>query len=118
ETDLEVKPPILEQEIDVEERTEIQSLNKQKTLMEYNIEAEKAANYPSLALVGNYAWQATGDKFPIGKGKNDMVYWTDYASLGLQLNIPIFNGLRTRSKVNQRKIELESLKADIKDSKL
>src|SRR5699024_6473010 len=89
ETDLEVKPPILEQEIDVEERTEIQSLNKQKTLMEYNIEAEKAANYPSLALVGNYAWQATGDKFPIGNAKNDMVYWTDYASLGRPLNIPI-----------------------------
>lgn len=118
DTDLEVKPPVLEQEMDAEERTEIQSLNKQKSLMEYSIKAEKAANYPSLALVGNYAWQATGDKFPIGKGENDMVYWTDYASLGLQLNIPIFNGLRTKSKVNQRKIELETLKADIKDSKL
>lgn len=118
EADFEVEPPLMENEIDVDQRTEIQSMNKQKTLMEYNIKAEKAANYPSLALVGNYAWQATGDKFPLGKGKTDNVYWTDYASVGLQLNIPIFNGFRTKSKVNQRKNELQSFQEDIKDAKL
>lgn len=118
ESDLEVKAPQLQSEIDVNERTEIELLDKQQQLLEYQVKASKAAYYPSLSLIGNYAWQATGDEFPIGKGKNDMVYWTDYASVGLQLNIPIFNGLQTKSKINQHKIELESLKADLKDSKL
>lgn len=117
-SDLEVDPPLMEEKVDINQRTEIQSMNKQKNLMEYSIQAEKAANYPSLSLVGNYAWQATGDKFPIGKGKSDKVYWTDYAAIGLRLNIPIFNGFQTQSKIHQRKIELLSFEEDIRDSKL
>lgn len=118
ESDLEVQPPLLQSDINVEDRTELELLGKQKDLLEYQIKASKSAYYPSLSVIGNYAWQATGDDFPIGKGKSDMVYWTDYASVGLQLSIPIFNGLQTKAKVNQNKIELESLKEDIKDSRL
>lgn len=117
-SDLDVKAPPLPAEIDVNDRTEIELMDKQKQLLEYQVDASKAALYPSLSLIGNYAWQATGDAFPIGKGKSDMVYWTDYAAIGLQLHIPIFNGMQTKSKINQNKIELESLKADLKDSKL
>jgi len=118
EADLAVQPPLLEDHINVSERTELQALNKQKELLEYNLEATKAAYYPSLSLVGNYAWQGTGDKFPIGNGKGKGVYWTDYATIGLQLNIPIFNGFETKARVNQNKIQLESLEADIQDTRL
>ena len=87
-------------------------------MLQYNVQATKAAYYPTLSLVGNYAWQGLGAKFPIGNGKSQGVYWSDYASVGLSLNIPIFNGFLTKSKVDQAKIQLETLEQDLKDTKL
>lgn len=116
--DLKIEAPLLDNTLSPESRTEIKALAKQKQLLEYNVQASKAAYYPTLSLVGNYAWQATGNKFPIGNGKSQQVYWTDFASIGVQLNIPIFNGFAIKSKVNQNKIKLEALEADIKDAKL
>lgn len=116
--DLQVNPPLLESGVDTSQRTELQALDKQKKLLEYNVQATKAAYYPSLSLVGNYTWQGTGDQFPIGAGQKKGVYWTDFASVGIQLNIPIFNGFEIKAKVDQSKIKLESLVADINDTKL
>lgn len=116
--DVQVEAPLFENTVNTEKRTEIQLLEKRKTLLDYNLKATESAYYPSLALVGNYAWQGLGDKFPIGAGKSQGVYWSDYASIGLQLNIPIFNGFQTKAKVDQAKIELETLEQDLKDTKL
>ena len=118
DADIKVESPLLENTINTDNRTEMQLLEKKKTLLSYNLKATESAYYPTLNLVGNYAWQGIGDKFPIGAGKNQGVYWTDYASVGLQLNIPIFNGFQTKAKVDQAKIELETLEQDIKDTQL
>ncbi len=118
DADMHVDAPLLAESISTDNRTELQVLDKQKTLLGYNIKATEAAYYPTLNLVGNYAWQGIGDKFPIGPGKSQGVYWTDYATIGLQLNVPIFNGFQTKAKVDQAKIELASLEQDIKDTKL
>ncbi|QCX53593.1 TolC family protein [Elizabethkingia sp. JS20170427COW] len=118
EADVDVEVPLLEETMDTEKRTEVQALEKKRTLLDYNLKATQSSLYPTLSLVGNYAWQGIGDKFPIGPGKSQGVYWTDYASIGLQLNIPIFNGLQIKSKVDQAKIELETLEQDLKDTKL
>ena len=100
------------------ERIEIQTLEKQKSLLEINVKAKKAAHYPSLALVGNYGWLGMGPKNPLFYGENDKVYWSDFSSIGLNLSIPIFSGFGTQAKVKQAKIELESLEADLKDTRL
>jgi outer membrane protein TolC len=118
ESDLQVDAPLLENTINTDNRTELQLLEKKKTLLGYNIKATEAAYYPTLNLVGNYAWQGTGKTFPIFQGKNQGVYWSDYANVGLQLNIPIFNGFQIKSKVDQAKLELETLEQDLKDTKL
>ncbi|WP_124640589.1 TolC family protein [Amniculibacterium aquaticum] len=118
DADMTVDAPLLAATVNTENRTELQVLDKQKTLLGYNIKATEAAYYPTLNLVGNYTWQGIGDKFPIGPGKSQGVYWTDYASVGLQLNIPIFNGFQIKSKVDQAKLELKSLEQDIKETKL
>ncbi|AQX05444.1 transporter [Elizabethkingia meningoseptica] len=116
--DVQIDSQLLTDQINTDNRTEVKVLEKRKQLLQYNVEATKAAYYPTLSLVGNYAWQGLGGKFPIGPGKSQGVYWSDYASVGLSLNIPIFNGFLTKSKVDQAKIQLETLEQDLKDTKL
>lgn len=100
------------------ERIEIQVLEKQKSLLEINVKAKRAAFFPSLALVGNYGWLGMGPKNPLFFGEKNNVYWSDFSSIGLNLSIPIFSGLGTRAKVRQAQIELQSLEADLKDTRL
>lgn len=95
-----------------------QSLAKQKELLIYEKQKLKAAYYPTLSLNAQYHYQGLGDKFPIGAGITEQVYWTDYANISLNLHIPIFSGFKTRSKVRQADIDLEKIAFDIKDQKL
>ena len=118
DANLSVDAPLMENTINTENRSEVQVLEKRKSLLGYNVKATEAAYYPTLNLVGNYAWQGMGKTFPVFQGQNQGVYWTDYASVGLQLNIPIFNGFQIKSKVDQAKIELQTLEEDLKDAKL
>lgn len=118
DANLAVDAPLLENTINTDNRTEVKVLEKQKTLLNYNVKATEASYYPTLNLVGNYAWQGLGNKFPIGPGKSQGVYWSDFASVGIQLNIPIFNGFLIKSKVDQAKIQLQNLEQDLKETKL
>lgn len=99
---------------DVKKLSDYQVLKKQEELLVLQKEATTAGYYPSLSLSGNYGYMGMGNKFPIGTGAN----WFDYASVGLNLKIPIFNGFATRSKVRQADIEIKKLQADIKNTEL
>ncbi|MCL8000688.1 TolC family protein, partial [Brucella sp. 21LCYQ03] len=44
--------------------------------------------------------------------------WADFSAIGLTINIPIFNGFATRSKVRQAEVELQTLRYDRMDTKL
>jgi outer membrane protein TolC len=46
------------------------------------------------------------------------VYWSDYAAVGLNLNIPIFSGFGTRAKVRQAENKLQSIKVYLEETKL
>lgn len=100
------------------QRIEVQVLEKQKSLLEINVKAKRAILFPSLALIGNYGWLGMGPKNPIFYGEKDKVYWSDFSSVGLSLSIPIFSGLGNRAKIQQAKLDLQSLEADLKDVKL
>lgn len=109
---------LLSEQADISERTEMKVLNKQLELLNWKKKASITDHYPSVALVANYGWLGQGPKFPFWHGKKDKVYWSDMASIGLGINIPIFNGFSTKSKVQQDEIEIEKAKADLKETKL
>lgn len=98
-------------------RTEIQLLDKQGELLALNLKATQAQGYPTLALTGNYGYLGIGTKFPWFESYPG-AYWSDYASVGLNLNIPIFNGGSNKAKINQAKVDIERFEADLKDAKL
>ncbi|MDO4728978.1 MAG: TolC family protein [Bacteroidota bacterium] len=102
----------------IQERIEIRTLEKQHSLLELNIKAQQSNYYPSLALVGSYGWLGMGPKNPLFYGEKNDVYWSDFSSVGINLNIPIFAGFGTKAKVNMARVDLKSLEADIKDTKL
>lgn len=116
EENMEITPVLLDNP-NVKQLTQYQALEVQKQLLEYNKESFKAAYYPTLSLTANYNYQGLGDKFPISGAKPaDGVFWTNYSTIGLNLNIPIFTGFRTRSQVRQAQNQLDVLEVDMKEA--
>jgi len=118
EEDIEVTPFLLDPP-NVRQLKQYQLLETQNQLLEYNKQSIVAGYYPTLSLAANYSYQGLGEKFPLSNAKpEDGVFWTDYASVGLNLKIPIFSGFATRSKVRQAQYELDVLKEDMKETEL
>lgn len=118
EEEITVKP-MIEVAPNVEGLTQYQLLETQEQLLQYNKTAIKAQYYPTLSLVANYSYQGLGDEFPLNGAKPaEGVFWTDYASVGLNLNIPVFNGFGTRAKVRQAQNQLDLLQVDMEKTKL
>jgi outer membrane protein TolC len=109
------KLAMLDNTPDVKKLSDYQVLKKQEELLVLQKEATKAAYYPSLSLSGNYGYQGVSNSFPVGSSSTN---WFDYASVGLNLKIPIFNGFSTRSKVRQADVDIRKLQADIKNTEL
>jgi outer membrane protein len=118
ETEFNVTPLALNEKPDTTLRTEYQLLKKQEELYYYNKKSFQAEYYPTLALTAGYNYIGQGPVFPWFAKPSDNVYWSDFATIGLNLKIPIFNGFATRSRVRMADIELRETQADIEDAKL
>ena len=101
-----------------EDRTEIKLANKQIELLQWQKKASEAEYYPTAALSANYGFLGQGDKFPLWNGEKNGVYWSDLSSIGLHINVPIFNGFATKSRVELNQIEIEKAQADLRETKL
>ena len=112
-----VNANILLETASINNRTEIKILQKQAELLELNKKAMISDKYPSLAFNGNVGYLGMGSVFPIFANK-DKVFWSGVSNVGLKLSVPIFNGGRTKSKINQADIEIRKAKIDLEDTKL
>lgn len=99
-------------------RTELRLAEKQLELLEWQKKATEAEYYPTVALSANYGFLGQGEKMPWWNGQKNGVFWSDMASIGLNINVPIFNGFATKSRIELNKIEIEKAQADLKDTKL
>lgn len=108
---------VLDETVNVENRTEIKLLQKQAELLELNKKATEAQGYPTLSLQANYGYLGIGEKFPWFQSYPG-AYWSDFASIGLNLNIPIFNGGSIKAKTKQAQNQIDMLEADKKDALL
>ncbi|MDN3493247.1 TolC family protein [Winogradskyella bathintestinalis] len=69
------------------------------SIAETQIKMAESAYYPNVDFVGNYVYQAQADDFEVSNYD-----WVHTSLVGLQVNIPIFNGTVTNNKVQQAKI--------------
>ncbi|ASE61450.1 TolC family protein [Chryseobacterium indologenes] len=111
-------PELLGTNVNLETRSELKVLNKQRELLEYNKKATVANLYPTVGLSANYGWQGLGNKFPYATGSSQGTNWGDYASIGVAIKIPIFMGGATKAQIQQAEIDIQDLDQDIQNKKL
>lgn len=117
-TAFEVTPQDLMSSADVTNRTEYLLLKKQEQLLILQKKSFQASYYPTLSLSGSYNYIGQGPNMPLFAKPADGVYWSDFASVGLNLKVPIFSGFGNRAKVRQADNSLKSIQVDIDDTKL
>lgn len=118
EKSIEPKPQLIAGTVDLDTRTEVKVLQKNRELLQYNKKATEAYLYPTVGLQANYGWGGQGSKFPLTNGINNGVLWSDYSAIGLNINIPIFTGGATKSKIQQAEIDILDLDQDIQNTQL
>lgn len=108
--------PLLESDINVSSRTELQLMDVQRTLLDLQRKAYVSEYYPTLALSGSYNYTTMTSTFDPFKSKTMAKGSVGYdaSAIGLSLRVPIFSGLRTKSKVKQAEIELLKAEEDTK----
>jgi len=117
EETFEIDAAILNEVGDINNRTEVQVMNKQLQLLDLNKKAIKAEYYPTLSLSANYGYAGFGQQFPLFNNHSS-VKWSNFSGISLNLAFPIFNGFSTRSKVRQADIDIRKAQVDLEDTKL
>lgn len=85
-------------------RPELGVMSTTKKLNEINIQVNKAAYYPSLAIIGSYEQAAQRNEFNFFDGNEP---WFETFLVGVQLNIPIFSGMQKSAAVESAQIGYE-----------
>jgi outer membrane protein len=98
-----IRENILFDDFKYEDRPEIRTLNQVKRLQELDKKRYQMGKYPTVALAGNYSINAMGQKF----FTNDNTLWFKSSYIGLNVNVPIFDGLQRRYKVQQSQLNIE-----------
>jgi len=78
----------------------IKQLSLQERMLDRNISIEKAGNIPTLYAMGSYLWQSQDNTFKFGNYN-----WANTINAGVSLSYPLFDGFRTRNRVQQAKVD-------------
>tara|TARA_B100000678_G_scaffold187159_1_gene156448 strand:- start:609 stop:1433 length:825 start_codon:yes stop_codon:yes gene_type:complete len=113
EENLELQPSSTDNDITLaslqnqkQDPVELEILEKQKALNVLNKKSIQAGYVPSLAFFGQQQWQAQRNEFNFFDSSQP---WFQQTVIGLQLQVPIFDGLQKHYKMQQSKIEIDKL---------
>ena len=87
-------------------RIEYSILQTQLELENYNMKRYKVGYLPSLYAFGSYQWNAQRNEFNLFDANES---WFPISVVGLQLNVPIFDGFRKRQQIQQSKLEIKKI---------
>ena len=88
---------------DVGEKSEIQIQKRNLLLLQVQKNRTSGNYFPRLSFFARYGAQSYSEEF-----RKMFDQWYDYSSLGLKLQVPIFDGLQKRAQVYQARINLEN----------
>jgi len=87
-------------------RKEYQIAEITNTLNGLNVRRYKLSQLPTFSIVGNYGKNAQRNDFDFfGKGN-----WFTTSYIGINMQVPIFQGLQTRARIKQAELELQKSK--------
>ncbi|WP_337040977.1 TolC family protein [Emticicia sp. 17c] len=96
-------------QLDVKNLLDFKIQSNNIRLQELDVERRRFAFFPTLAGYARYGAQTFGNDF--GKSFSN---WFDYSSIGLKLNIPIFDGYRKKSQLAQSRLGLLNAQENLK----
>lgn len=94
----------------VENRIDYQTLQTSRELQELDARNQRSGYYPTLSAFANYQFQAQRDDFTFFKSGEQ---WFKSSAIGLQLNIPIFDGLQRNARVQKSKLNVKRVEENI-----
>lgn len=103
-SDNQIREGVLEAgQFNYKERRDYQIMEVTNKLNGLNIRRYKLMQIPTFSLVGNYNKQAQRNKFDFF-GKGD---WFTASYVGLQMQVPIFNGFALKARLQKARLELQ-----------
>ncbi len=100
-----VKANILDNTFAYDNRVEIQMLEKTRQLQKLDIKRYQLGYIPTVAASANYTVNALGQRF----FTDPNTAWINSAFVGVNINVPIFDGFQRKQKIEQAKLTLEKL---------
>jgi outer membrane protein len=104
-----VKENILAEGFKYEDRTEIRTLNQLEKLQNLDVKRNQLGYLPTVALSGNYTLNGMGPRF-FTSGED---FWFSSSFIGININIPLFDGFQRRYKVQQSRLNVQKLQNTI-----
>lgn len=110
-----IKENLLDSAYSVNDRREFQLLQIGKELNDYNVKRYKLMALPTVSVFGNYFTNAQRNEFDFFKSGGR---WFQQSTLGLRINVPIFDGNRRRSLLEQARSAVRKTEYDMELLKL
>lgn len=102
---------------DFSNHIDIQILESQKEINNLNQKMIMNGYLPSLSFTGQYAYQGLRQDFKNYFQSSPENKWYTSSSIGLNLSIPVFDGLERRSKSRQAKLDYQKTAMQLDDTK-
>lgn len=112
-TNEDIKRNALDDSFSYEDRKEIQAIAFSRRLQELDVKRYKLGYLPTFSAVAGYTVSGMGQQFVT----NSNFIWFKSALIGLNLNIPIFDGLQRKYKIQQAQLNLQKVDNSIENLK-
>lgn len=112
-TDDTIKEGILDETFKYEDRAEVRTLNLTKQLQELDVRRNRIGYLPTVALAGNYSINGQGQHF----FTNSDTRWLKSSYIGLNVNVPIFDGFQRKYRTQQAQITVDKTANNIENLK-
>jgi outer membrane protein len=106
-------PPV--QKMDYKNRIEFSLLESQKKLQQLDIKNNNLSHLPRVAAFANAGWFSQSPEFNYFTKSN---LWYNYGMYGINISIPIFDGMQTSYKNQQSKLKSQQIENNIQSFEL
>ncbi|HJU46000.1 MAG TPA: TolC family protein [Chitinophagaceae bacterium] len=100
-----IKNGLLDESFRYEDRKEYQLLQTARELQTLDVKRYKMGYIPTISLMGNYSRQGQSAKFIFNKD----AFWYSTGYVGLNISVPIFDGLQRKYQIRQSLLKLQQV---------
>lgn len=104
---------LLDADFKYEDRAEVRTLGYVRRLQELDLKRNRLGYFPTVAASANYTLNGLGQKFYTSSSTT----WINSSFIGVNINVPIFDGGQRRAKINQSVLNVQKVDNNITNVK-